>query len=91
MQVVGSRSTTLRTVIEHHQFWIFCQHAVYLARILFAHAEVAKDVSEDFFGIDSTTCDFGKVVETLTEVFGYEIAREILDSAHLISSSLKKR
>jgi hypothetical protein len=45
---------------------------------LLAHAEVAKDISEDFFCVDSTTGDFGKVVETLAEVFGYEIAWEIM-------------
>ena len=45
---------------------------------LLADAEVAKDISEDFFCVDGTACDFGKVVETLTEVFGYEVAGEIL-------------
>lgn len=45
---------------------------------LLADAKVAKDIPEDFFGIDSTTGYFGKVVETLTEVFGYEVAGEIL-------------
>ena len=45
---------------------------------LFSHAKVAKNVSEDFFCVDNTPCDFCKVVETLTEVFGYEITGEIL-------------
>ena len=45
---------------------------------LLSDAKVAKNVSEDFFSVDGTACDFGKVVETLTEVFGYEIAGEIL-------------
>ena len=47
-------------------------------RDLLSHAEVAKDISEDFFGVDGTACDFGKVVETLAEIFGYEIAWEIM-------------
>ena len=45
---------------------------------LLSDAEVAKDISEDFFGVDGTACDFGKVVETLAEIFGYEIAWEIM-------------
>ena len=45
---------------------------------LLAHAEVTKDVSEDFFCVDFATGYLGKVVETLAEVFGYEVAGEIL-------------
>ena len=45
---------------------------------LFSDAKVAKNVSENFFGVDGTACDFGKVVETLAKVFGYEVAGEIL-------------
>ena len=45
---------------------------------LFSHAKVAKNVSENFFGVDGTACYFGKVVETLAKVFGYEVAGEIL-------------
>ena len=45
---------------------------------LLAHAEVAKDVSENFLCVDFATCYLGKMVETLAEVFGYEVAGEIL-------------
>ena len=30
MQMVGSAGSTMRTVIEHHQFWIVLQQTVYL-------------------------------------------------------------
>ena len=39
---------------------------------------MAKDISEDFFCVDFTTCYLSKVVETLAKVFGYEVAGEIL-------------
>jgi hypothetical protein len=51
---------------------------LYLFKVLLSHAKVAKDVSEDFFCVDFATCYLGKVVKTLAEVFGYEVAGEIL-------------
>ena len=36
---------------------------------LFTHAEIFKDISEDFVGGDLTTCNFSKDVDGETEVF----------------------
>lgn len=46
-------------------------------RFLLAHAEVFKDVSEDFVGSDLTE-DLAEVGEALAEVFGYEVTGEVV-------------
>ena len=45
---------------------------------LLAHAEMTEDISENFFRVNGTACDFCEMMKALTEVFGYEVAREIL-------------
>ena len=37
--------------------------------LLFAHAEVGEDVSEDFVGGNLTTGDFSKGIKDLAEIF----------------------
>ena len=45
---------------------------------LFPYAEVFEDVGEDGIGGDFATSDFGKVVEALAEVFGDEVAGDVI-------------
>ena len=46
--------------------------------ILLADAEVSEDVGKDGVGGDFATGDFGKVVEALAEVFGDEVAGDVI-------------
>ena len=48
---------------------------------LFSHAELGEDVVEGFLGGDLTTGDVGKVVEGEAEVFGKEVAADLLMEA----------
>ena len=45
---------------------------------LLAHTEVFEDVGEDGVGGDFAAGDFGKVVEALAEVFGNEVAGDVV-------------
>ena len=46
--------------------------------LLFSDAEVFEDVGEDGVGGDFAAGDFGKVVEALAEVFGNEVAGDVV-------------
>jgi hypothetical protein len=64
---------------------IFAFYTVFFASVfnskkchLFSDAEVFEDIGEDGVGGDFATGDFGKVVEALAEVFGDEVARDVI-------------
>ena len=44
----------------------------------FADAEMTEDISENFFRVNRTTSYLWEMMKALTEVFGYEVAGEIL-------------
>ena len=45
---------------------------------LLSHAEMGEDVIEGFLGCDFAAGDLSYVVEDLAQVFGYEVATEVL-------------
>ncbi len=50
---------------------------------LLSHAEVGKDVVEDVFGGDFAACDFAKVMEAPSEVFGHKVCRGLVGKGFL--------
>ena len=68
-------------IISYLINYVLVYSALYIKRSklnLLSDAEVFEDVGKDGVGGDFATGDFGKVVEALAEVFGNEVAGDVI-------------